>query len=547
MRETESAARAVAKALLGKHEGNGARVVKNWRRADGIVTETVIFTETPSGADEGRVTIVPIDEAALCRRTPEYYRLESRTTINRLFRKYIEKVYLTPTELIHSYKALKKVQEVETLFPAAVDRVAAIQAKSVGEESKTRRDEVYRAVAQMTQKARRAEEHPGLPKLKDDDFGKVVERLAGIAPPDEIDYYALVVLSRELMQHRTWLGKLERLVELTRPDQREDVLALLDGVFADFFGVPSALKDVLGYQRNLAEALCAMADLWEGRFVAERSDARNQMAVLNPLLAEGRLSDTRKSLMDRLLRQLASGQALNRYDPAREREAFREVAERLYRPEGFLGGAATAEALTRRCVFLAEGGGDRALKDAIGQVVAMMSDSLFRVVYLCELSASPLGQKMLPEILACLRSLLQISGIGGLVPASWSHKDKMLRVTRIYDRLATTETLPAADRQQCLARLDALLTDYVRREGIIDKLDNPQASLRDRATRLLEFCAARVLPVGSRAHAQARQRVVELLKQPNFELRFLEGVENAARGEEMLRGLHTLLARGGFR
>ena len=237
IRDTENAARGIAKTILGKRQCQGVRVIKNWTRADGQVTENVIYTETRE-AEAPKITIVPIEEAPYCRKTAEYYRLESRTTINRLFRKYVEEVYLTPTELIHNYKALKKVQEVDTLFPAAVDRVATLQARSAGEDPKVRRDEVYRAVAQMTDKARRANEHANLPKLAGNDFDKILARVERIAPPGEVDYYSLVVLSRDLVQHRNWLGKLERLVELTHPDQKEEALALLDGVLPIFSAFP---------------------------------------------------------------------------------------------------------------------------------------------------------------------------------------------------------------------------------------------------------------------------------------------------------------------
>lgn len=217
-RETESAGRAVAKSILGKHECQGVRVVKSWKRADGVETETVVFTEM-AGTVAPNVTIVAIDTAPYCRKTAEYYRLESRSTINRLFRKYIEQVYLTPTELIHNYKALKKIQEVDTLFPAAVDRVATIQARFAGEEPRGRRDEVYRAVAKMTTRARQADEHPGLPRLKGDDFGKILERIERFAAPADVNFYSLVVLSRDLVERRNWLAKLERLVALTNPDR----------------------------------------------------------------------------------------------------------------------------------------------------------------------------------------------------------------------------------------------------------------------------------------------------------------------------------------
>ncbi|PKU23904.1 hypothetical protein, partial [Telmatospirillum siberiense] len=546
-RETESAARAVAKKILAKHQYEGVRVVKNWLRGDGVVTETVVFVEMASAQPLVNVTIVPIEMSPYCRKTEEYYRLESRGTINRLFRKYLERVYLTPTELIHNYKALKKIQAVETLFPAAVDRVATIQARFAGEEPRDRRDEVYRAVARMTSRAREADEHPGLPKLKGDDFGKILAKIEQFAAPDDVNFYSLVVLSRDLVERRSWLAKLERLVLLTDPAQRVEAFALLDGVIADLFGVPSALQDVLGVQRNLAEALCAIADLYDGRFDNERSDARGQLAILSPLLAGGRLEETRRALLERLLRQLSGVQPLNRHDPSREREAFREVARRLFRPDGLMGGADAAEALTRRFVLLGQAGGQAGLRQAVGGVVVTLADPLFSVTYLLELAASPLGAGLIAEILANLHRLIGVPDINFLAPAASPVKDKLLRITRIYEVIASTGGVPDGERARLLDRLDEVLSGYIKREGVIERLDNPSAPLRDRAIRLLEFCAARVLPPASKAQALARERVVALLRQPNFEERCVADISSPARGEEVLRNLHALMARGGFR
>jgi hypothetical protein len=545
-RETESAARNVAKGLLAKRQCQGVRVIKNWARADGIVTETVLFTEMIEG-ELRNVTIVSIESAPYCRRTAEYYRLESRSTINRLFRKYLEQVYLTPTELIHNYKALKKVQEVDSLFPAAVDRVATVQARSAGGEPHGRRDEVYRAVAKMTRRAREAEEHHGLPLLKGDDFEKILKRIESFAAPDDVQFYSLVVLSKDLVERRNWLAKLERLVALTHPDQRAEVLTLLDSVIADLFGSSAALQDFLGTQRNLAEALCAIADLCEGRFDYGKSDAREQIAILGPLLASGRLEETRRALMERLLRQLGGGQPLDRHDPSREREAFREVARRLFRTEELLGGAETAEALTRRFVNLGETGGQAGLRQAVGGITVTLGDPLFAVVYLLDLAASSLGETLSKEILRNLQSVIGVKNINLLLPPAWPAKDKLLRVTRIYEKIEAAKVLPEGDRQRLLVRLDDLLSRYIENEGIIERLDNPTGRLRDRSIRLLEFCAAHILPPASKAHAVARERIVTLIRQPNFEDRFVADIADSATREEALRHLHALLARGGFR
>ena len=541
----EAAARAAAQAVAAKRQHRAVRVVKYWQRADGNITETVVLSQNISVA-EVKVTPAPIEDAPNCKKLKDYYKLDSRETIGRVFRKYLEKVILTPTELIHSSKALKRVQEVDTLFPPAVDRVATLQARAAQEDSRTRRDDLYKAVTQMTQRARKTEETPNLPSLRRNDFAKMIDEIKHLAPNDS-EYYALVVLSRDLMQHDNWLAKLDRLVALTSPELPDEILALLDGVYADLFGVPTALQDILGQQRNLAEALVSIADLCEGKLVTTNPDLTGVMTLLNKLIAEGRLPETRNSLIDRLQRQLGGNQPLARNDPGQEGEALRKICERLVRPEGLFGGAATAAALTRRAVLFQEAGGKTGLKKAVESLVATLPDVLLSVLYLRDLSGSDLVADLGDIIDVCMTRELKVASVDQLSPPKFSPTDRMRRVTRLYDEIRQGEALPSELRHSVLDHLDRLLVGYIEAKGIIEKLDNPLAHLRDRAIRLLEFSAAGVFPNGSQAHRIARDRIVGILRQPNFELHFIDGVTQPAEAEKMLRHLHGLLSKGGYR
>jgi len=545
-RETELTARAQAKQILAKPDCQGVRVVKNWTRADGLVTETVVATELRD-AVAPRVTIVPIDESPYCQQTQDYYRLNSRATINRLLRKYVDQVFLTPTELIHHYKSLKRLLEVETLFPAAVDRIAAIQARDNGLELRGRRDDIFRSVAQMSDRARRADEFSRLPKLSGNDFDSLCERLEHIVPPGESDFYALVLLSRELVKHRNWLSKLERLVAFTHPDQQAPVMLLLDGVIADIFGVASALQDVLGYQRNLAEAICALLDLYEGRAAPGKGDAGEQIAIIAPMIADGRLSETRQSLLDRVLRQLASAQPLSRNDPSLERDAFRQVARRLFRSGDLLGGADAAEALARRYVYLQEAGGRLGLRRAVSGVISLVDDPLFAVVFLSHLAQGRLAADLKDEIATQFRQTLSVASLDALVPPGASQEEHLALGTALYGKVTTSAVVTGDDRVGLLDHLDRLLCLYLKGKRVIEKMDDPTATLLERATRLIEFCASDLLPANSRAAAATRGRVVALLKQPNFETHLIAGVSDAGAREEVLRRFHALLERAGFR
>ncbi|HEY1721484.1 MAG TPA: hypothetical protein VGG27_09595 [Magnetospirillaceae bacterium] len=546
-RETESAARQVAKGVLNKPRVGGVKVVKSWHRADGQTTETVVLEETRAVADPP-VTIVPIDEAPQCSQLSDFYKLDSRLTMGRLLRKYVEQVFLTPTELMHNYKALKKLQEADTLYPSAVDRVASVQAKAAGTDAKVRRDELHKFAAQASQRVRKVEESGSLPDIKGTDFKASYERVKRMAPPDEAAYMGLVVLCRDLVQHRDWLAKLARIAELIQPDGEEEILTLFDRVMADLVATPAALQDILGAHRNLGAALSAIIDLHDNGTPAEKSDARDEIAKIGPLIASGRMRETRISLIERLCRQLGSSQPLSRNDPDKERDTIKEVIGKLFRANGILGGPDAAAAMTRRYVYLQEGGGLTALKNSVGGVCGSMKDLLDRVIYLLELAKSELGKDLRETISSQLSLLIEVNDLSSLAPEAKDVTEKLFAVKRIFEALKGdgAKGLPDEERARLVERLDTLLAEFIKREGIIEKLDNPQAPLRDRAMRLVEFCGSGILPDG-RALRAARERVVTHLRQPNFDRALIEGMTDPAKCAELLRDFHGRLVRAGFR
>lgn len=351
LRETEAMAMALARGLLANPKLAGARVVKAWQRVDGTSDETVLFTETRE-VPAAEITAVPITDAHLCSDIYDFFGLDSRMTLNRLFRKYIDIAFLTPTELLHNYRALMKIQSFGTLFSSGVERVASVQGALPGQTYAARRDTLYAVTDKILRRARKVADNPNLPSLARADLGAILDGAVGVAPAGREGYFALVVLCNELVRERTWLGKLDLLAKIVGPAPRDDVLALVDGVVADLVGAPAAFQDIVGYQRNLAQTLCALVDLCEGRFEADKSDARDQMAILTPLIAAGRMPETHQALVDRLLRLLNGTQPLDRHDPSREKAAYHTVATRLNRADGCFGGAAVADALQQRALRL---------------------------------------------------------------------------------------------------------------------------------------------------------------------------------------------------
>jgi len=536
---TEEDALALARRLLGAKALEGVRVIRNWLRSDGQITETEIFCETRRVEEDAPIHVASIETPPpLCRAVDDYFGPASRDAIGRLFRTYLEKMLLTPTELLHSYKELRRLQEKDTLVPAAVDRVAQLQTPEGG-DARARARAIFKAIDDITARARRIESVQVPPPGAR--LGEILPRLTALAPEEEVGYLALTALSRELIGVRNWIGKLDRLCALAAGEPDPAALGLLDSAIADLLA-SSVVQDVLGAQPSLGAAICAMVDLAQGRLDPVHSQVAQEAATLNRLLGAGQLPQSQAVLVDRAHRQIRSANPLCRTQPEKEGDEFRRLVDRLLGPEGFLYGAETAEALTMRQTRMVEQGGAAGRRAACAAAFHAMPDRAAGVIYLCEVLPSPLGQENAATLAELMDSVVRCRGMIELALRTLPPKERMLRATRAH-RVVLGSAFPPELRTRTAQAIDVALERYLMQEHIIDKLDHPDTALRERAVRLVQFCAAGVLPEG-RALTRARQRVRDLLRQPNFDLHFIEGL---ADPQEALRDFHRLLGRAGFR
>ncbi len=539
--DAEDQARAAATKLLADKKCEGARVVRNWNRQDGRMVESEIFCQTRTVRDDGPVRIVPIETAPpRCERTEDYYGVDSRMVMSRIFHNYFEKAYVTPTEVIHNFRELKRIQDKDSLVPSAVDRVASLQTRQSGGDSKARRDEIFKTLEQMSQRARRAEQN-GLPKLG----GHLSQCFGELRAPDaaDRDFLALAVLSRELINTRNWLGKLERLCALAAAEPDPHAVTLLDGVIADVLGA-DVVQEILGWQPSLGQAIRSMLDLADGRLAADKSPSGEPAELLNRLLAEGKLPTSRLCLIDRAHRQLRSANPLRRSEPSKELEEYKAVVARMATPRGLYDGPNTADALTTRYSRMVEQGGDAGKRAAIAATFRAMPDRAWGVIYLCELARTAYAKGFAADMVEQFHITLCTRRLGDLCPPSLPPKERMARATAAHAAMLASP-FPAKVKEQVAGHIDGLLERYLIDEQIVEKLDHAGSPLRDRAIRLVQFCAAGVLPEG-RALTRARQRILALLRQPNFDEHFVQGIPSPEAGQAALRQFHQLLVKAGF-
>jgi len=539
IREREIDARAIAKKFLSDKKCAGARVVANRIKHDGSIEEKVIFEGTQSVKDSQLLKISTVEHIKIyCEKPRDFFSLESRIIFNRVFRSYLESVTLTPTEVLHNHKEIQRLADRDNLMFSATSHVAQLQSSGGAQGTKKRHKQIVEIVDQITAQAERAAslKLPTLSKNLSETLS-AVSSIKGDTP----EYLAMVVLSRALQRIPNWTEKLDKLCILVNSEKERKAVLLLDTVIADLLGT-NLVQELLGWQRSLGSAIISMIDLSEGIYDTEQSDAKQTTERLNFLMKKNILPASRRVLIDRALRQLKSSAPLYKADPSKEMEEYQRVMARLLVPGGILSGAEGAEAITLRGTQFVKEGGATGKRAVINATVKSLPDPARGVMYLAELTKTTIADDHLGDIIKELDVVFSARVIDELCRRSMSPKDRMVTATGAF--MATSSALPDDVKQQVTTHIDGVLERYLIDESIIDRLDSPDAHIRDRAVRLVKFCGAGVLPEG-KALKLARKRVVSLLRQPNFDAHFVDGL-NGTVSDKALRDFHKLLIQGGL-
>ncbi len=540
-RDRRAEAMALAEKFLARKDCGGARIIANKENRDGLMDEEVIFEKTQTARSGKKLQITTVEGAPPWCDTPrDFFALESRMLINRVLRTYLEEVSLTPTELLHSHKELQRFQDYENIYPSAVSHIASLQVAGKDQSAADRRNEIFAIVDQISGQAQQAE-HLQLPKLSKR-FSKTLVAASQVGG-EASEYLGMVVLARGLSRKRDWIGKLDMLCRMAIAETDPKAVLLLDTVIADVL-CANVIQEVLGWKRSLGAAIIAMLDLADGTFEVEESDAVDTVAMLDRLFAANVLPASRHVMIDRAMHQLKSSAPLYRSDPSKEMEEYQRVLARLMVPGGILSGAHAAEALTMRGARFVEQGGATGRRAAIGATVKALPDPARGVMYLAELTNTSFADEHLSDIVSELDVVFSARVIDELCRRASSPKDRMMTATGAF-KATESSSLPDDIKSQVADHIDDVLERYLVDENIIEKLDNPDSHIRDRAVRLVKFCGAGVLPEG-KALDRARKRIVGLLRQPNFDSHFLEGIADAAAAEKALRGFHKLLQGAGL-
>jgi hypothetical protein len=553
----QEVAQAEAAKILSRPGIEGVRVINEAKGSiDRLKPEDILFEKMKPKTEE-KVFIQDVDDAPVCHTPSDLFVGEARATINRLFRNYLDKNNLTATEVMHAPREMKRLLDEGTLLFSAVGKVSTFQVRKMEETTvNQRRDVLFDFISKIQARANNAAEQR-LPRIRVEGFNEVLSGILASAPKEHVAYLIRYVMSVELVENRSFLGKFGQLMEWGWKAETPEAIEAIDIFVSDTLYNVDVLRDMIGNPRELGTALVTLLCVAEGRPLVE-DEEEEEPVELTPehqdfanstfirLIAAGKLPESKAVLVDRVRRQLEGLSPLTRGDREEEREVFVGLLDKLIPDIEIIGGPSMAQAMTARQSTIINKGGNKGMREAAETMLPALRDPGRATGYLLAMMDSEIGQTVLRNDLETLldKLLVHSQTINHLVRDKLPPNKKMAKVTSIYHHIQKSN-LPEQRKTALTERLDELLVSYITEGKILDKLDNPEKPLHVRAFMLVSMVQPEMLPKG-KASNLARNIIVGHLRRPNFEDELVAGIPDPSEKAKTLRKFHEQLHRCGF-
>ena len=543
----------VASQILGESGVSGVRVVHDSilieKSINDLEEEDFVFEKIKDAVQE-KIFVGEIDTAPNCEMADDLLKPDALTTLNRLFRKYLDKNNITAMEVIHNGKEIKRLNDADTLVPSAVGKVAKIQSENSDSSSNERRDILFEFMQEITNKANQAEER-GLPAIKKTSFTEAISELKKKASEGELQYLLNVIIAKELIDTRSYWGKLLQTIRWASDLDDSGVEAALDRFIADILANNSVIQDLLGDQLDLGSAVIEMLDLGSGSLATGELDELQEegmewtKAKLNQIMARPSFKISQLILLERAEQQIAGSGKLSKEGETGEQERFNAILDRVITKDEVLGGAQMAEALTERQTRLINKGGLTGLKEAINTLIPSLRSPARKIALLLSLATSKMAEDRLEQFIQehIETLLIKPSSISGIVSPDLPPNRKMEQITSSFYQIEKSQ-LEQALKDKITARLDDILASYLEESKIIEKIDNPSRPMHLRAMMLVGMCQSEMLPRGKASNI-ARDVITKHLKKPDFNTELVAQVDEAEKDNVIAR-FQSQLKRAGI-
>ncbi|MBN9529094.1 MAG: hypothetical protein J0H82_22980 [Alphaproteobacteria bacterium] len=307
-----------AKSLLATGDFQAVKVVCETTGVFGHKSNKEVFSQVSTvKRGERLVPQAYKGDVPLCATPDDLTRRPSCRVIGTVYRDLLNKYGLIAIELVHFYPHLRRLEEQSMLLQAGLRGIAERQAEGTDRPVKERMSQLQDLTAKAISRARDAMAERRLPPFADADLDGLLARLAQRFQGDDVRYFAVIVMARELMGAPSQLARLDLALRALPQAHEADAVGLLDEVVAGCLDMSGIVMELVGHQPSLAEAMAVLSELGNGAFWPARGGNAMGGQVASHI-REGRLIWAKQSIWDRILREVGSGSPLIKAEPRRE-------------------------------------------------------------------------------------------------------------------------------------------------------------------------------------------------------------------------------------
>tara|TARA_R110002110_G_scaffold36071_17_gene120865 strand:+ start:257 stop:1969 length:1713 start_codon:yes stop_codon:yes gene_type:complete len=543
--EDEGQAKKFAEGHLSSAEGRVLRVIRTRVFENGeLGSDHTIWEEPIPVKAERPVSIVPIDDAPMCETFADLECFEARRCATRLLRRYLDRHFLTATELMHSMREFRRLRDADMLLPSAVSRVSGIQARNAGVDQRKRNDDLFRLVDRQFDRVREAASR-SLPVIDAAGVAKAWSRAEEFGGPDQQFFYFGVMLSKHLAGAQSWDAKLERIIELKVPRIPQEADIILGEMIAEVIDGASVIQDLLGRQPDLVSALKMLSDLAVGGLEIDKT-RQPVLAALNETFRSANMDVARDVLTARIAREVGGRNDLTRYGGDEDVDALSQIVNRLVDENGrFAGGSDMAEAIASRFSRRFDDLGVRGASERLTlEMTELFKLPSARITFLCELLSVPFGHRLAADIMSVLTAAItRPKHINNFTYYRHPVAKKLRAVLMIRDAIQSA-SMRDKEKRIFRERLDQLTCEYLESDEVLGRVDDEGQPLVKRLRGLLSLQLSGLLWDGPVLDLIRNRVITHLTKSTGLEgalAELPEGERPAIRAE-----LKGLLSRAGF-
>ena len=211
-----------ARSLLLDEKNEQVKVTRQRAMKSGFTTEKVVFEQArpPKGKKEIGLS-ASINAAPPCASLEDLFALDARVVMGRIFREFLDKLVITPSELLHNYGYIKKLDATGNLISGAVFQIGQAQANAGLGSVKDLVDALHRLVDEAKMLARDTlAERKRLPLLEDGQFGLLCRRAEARFEPAERGYMIMTALTNYLAGMQSWGAEVREARQAVRRRRR---------------------------------------------------------------------------------------------------------------------------------------------------------------------------------------------------------------------------------------------------------------------------------------------------------------------------------------